>query len=370
MTGRTGPVGVGVVGAGFISAEYLRNLTSFPDLRVVCVADIDEAKAARRAHEFGVPCSGGLVDVLRHDDIEVVVNLTVPSAHAQVTHAALEAGRHVWVEKPFATDLQAGSHLLEEAGRRGLRIAGAPDTFLGAGNQSALSTVRRDVVGKPLSAFASMQGPGPELWHPSPAFYYSVGAGPLFDMGPYYLTTLIQIFGPIEQVTARVSTSREWREMRSGPNAGQSLEVHVPTHYVGTIDFEDGGFAQVVFSFDSPIRRTGVLEVNGTRGVVAMPDPNTFEEDHRVWGFGDEEPTRMLVESPGGHGRGLGVLDLARSVRSGVQERASGALACHVLDAMAAMDDAASARLPVPVTSSVAVPDLLPAEWDPTQATL
>jgi predicted dehydrogenase len=370
VTGGSGPVVVGVVGAGVISDEYLRNLTAFRDVRVVYVADLDGSRAAERAAEHGVAESGDLTGLLQRADVEVVVNLTVPSAHADVTRAALRAGKNVWVEKPFATTRREGQDLLEEAEVLGLRLAGAPDTFLGPGFQTALRTLREGTVGTPLSAFACTQGPGPERWHPNPGFLYEVGAGPLFDMGPYYLTALVQLLGPIEAVTARSSTSREVRVISEGPNAGATFPVRVPTHLTGIIDFRSGAFAQVVLSFDSPIRRSGILELNGTLGALTIPDPNTFDGDHVAWLHAAEEPPPTPPDPPLGWRRGLGVLDLARSMRCGTPERASGALAYHVLDAMVGLAESAVDRVPVPVQSTISVAESLPPRWDPSEATL
>ena len=363
----TGPMGVGLIGAGVISDTYLTNLTGFPDLRVLAVADLDTSRAAAQASKFGVPSSGTVAELLADPAIELVVNLTVPSAHVDVGLAALESGKHVWAEKPLAMDRQTGRKLLDRARERGLRVASAPDTVLGAGLQTARRAVDDGLIGTPMSGLALFQLPGPELWHPSPEFLYQPGAGPLLDIGPYYFTSLIQLFGPIRRVTGAGSRAQDRRVIASGPKAGTEFPVDVLTNVTALIEFERGGFAQVVFSFDSKLARRGLLEVTGTRGTAVLPDPNRFDGD-TVLHLGDEPQTL----APQGHSasRGTGALELARAVRAGVPERASGELAYHVLDAMLAVEESITLGHSVEVTSTIEVPPALPADWDPHAATL
>ena len=225
-----GAVGVGVIGAGVISSQYLRNLTAFPDLDVLFVADLDEARAHDQAAAFGVPGSGSVGELLAHDGIEIVVNLTIPRAHVDVALRALACGKHVWNEKPIALDRKSGRELLEAARGAGLRVGTAPDTFLGPGIQTARRLVESGAIGTPLTALTLLQGPGPESWHPNPDFLFQDGAGPLFDLGPYYLTALVQVLGPVAQVSAVSSKARAVRTVGSGPRAGQQFDVTVPTH--------------------------------------------------------------------------------------------------------------------------------------------
>lgn len=359
-------MGVGVIGAGVISDTYLTNLTSFPDLRVLFVADLDTARAAAQAAKFGVPSSGTVAELLASPDIELVVNLTVPSAHVDVGLAALESGKHVWAEKPLAMDRQTGRKLLDRARERGLRVASAPDTVLGAGLQTARRAVDAGTIGTPLSALALFQVPGPEIWHPSPEFLYQPGAGPLLDMGPYYLTTLIQLFGPIRRVTGSGARAQDRRVIASGPKAGTEFPVDVLTNVTALLEFERGGSAQVVFSFDSKLVRRGQLEVTGSAGTAVLPDPNKFVGSTLLH-LGDE-PEELAAQ---GHSaeRGTGALELARSIRAGVPERASGELAYHVLDALLAVEESIAAGHSVEVASTVEVPPALPVDWDPFSAT-
>ncbi|OUD87747.1 1,5-anhydro-D-fructose reductase [Clavibacter michiganensis subsp. michiganensis] len=240
MTGGTGRVGVGVIGAGVISGTYLENMTAMPDLEVLFVADIDLDRARSRAEEHGVPNHGTVDELLAMDEIEIVVNLTLPATHAEVGRRIVAAGKHVWSEKPLALDHESGQDLLEAARAAGVQVACAPDTVLGAGIQSAMRAIARGDIGEPLTATTLFHVPGPDAWHPNPEFLFAKGAGPLFDMGPYYVTTLVHAFGAAETVSAVSSTSRTTRTIGSGPRAGTDFPVEVPTHHAALISFAAG----------------------------------------------------------------------------------------------------------------------------------
>jgi predicted dehydrogenase len=365
----SGPVGVGVIGAGNISTQYLTTLTVLPDLRVLFVADLDLERARVQAEAFGVPRHGSVEQLLADDGIEIVVNLTIPAVHAEVGRRIIAAGRNVWSEKPLALDHESGRALLAAADAAGLRVACAPDTVLGPGIQSALRAIARGDIGEPLTALTLFQVPGPESWHPDPEFLFARGAGPLFDMGPYYLSTLVHAFGSIERVSAVSSTSHTTRTIGSGPRAGTSFPVGVPTHHAAIIGFVSGQSAQSTFSFQDAQKRMGFVEISGTEGTIVLPDPNRFDGDSTLWRSGTEEPTTLAAVGRA-YGRGTGVLDLARSIRHGVAERASGAIAAHVLDAMLAITLAAETRAPVELHSAIDRPEPLPEDWDPAAATL
>ncbi|WP_406643138.1 Gfo/Idh/MocA family protein [Amycolatopsis sp. WGS_07] len=228
------------MGAGFISDTYLENLTAFPDLRVVGVADLDVGRARGQAEKYGVPW-GGVADLLASQDVEIVVNLTVPAVHVEVSLAAVEAGKHVWTEKPLGLDRGSARKLLDRAREKGVRVACAPDTLLGAGHQTALRALADGRIGAPVTALALFQTPGPEGWHPSPEFLYQAGGGPLFDMGPYYLTQLVQVFGPVRKVTGAGGTVRGTRVVGAGPRAGTEFSVSVPTTVTALVEFVRGG---------------------------------------------------------------------------------------------------------------------------------
>jgi predicted dehydrogenase len=365
---RSGPVGVGIIGAGVISSTYLENLNSFPDTEVLAIGDLMPEAAKQRAAEHGVPTSGDVSVVLDHPDIEIVVNLTTPAAHAQVAGQAIAAGRHVWNEKPLTLDRASGRSLLDAADAAGLRIGCAPDTFLGSGLQAARRAIEGGAIGDPLTALILLQSPGPESWHPNPAFLFQAGAGPLFDIGPYYLTALLQIFGPAAAVAAIGSKAKDKRVIGSGPLAGREFDVTVPSQTSALARFESGQSLTAIFSFDSPVRRT-LLEVTGTEATMLVPDPNMFEGEVKVCKPAGEdwEPVESTTAQSS---RGTGVLDMARAIREGRPHRASGALAYHVLDIMIAMAESSDHGQFVDVESTVEPAAVLPEDWDPLAATL
>jgi predicted dehydrogenase len=364
----TGPVGVALIGAGVISTQYLTALSAFPDIDVVAVADLDVERARARARAHGVPASGDVASVLAIPEVEIVVNLTVPAAHAEVAAAVLRAGKHVYGEKPLALAPADGARILAEAHARGLRVGSAPDTFLGAGLQSAARAVSAGLIGEPVSATAVTQGPGPESWHPSPEFLFQYGAGPLFDIGPYYLTALVALFGPVTRVAATARRARAHRVIGSGPRQGTTFAVEVPTHVHALLDFAGGPSASATFSFDSSVPRR-MIEITGTEGTLSLPDPNTFEGPLRVRAF-DEQEWRDLPVTGTTAGRGIGVLDMARSLRGGTAHRASGELAQHVLELMSMVARSSDRHSFVQLRSSAPAVEPLADDWDPLAAAL
>jgi predicted dehydrogenase len=363
-----GPVGVALVGAGVISTQYLTALSGFPDIRVLAVADLDIERARAQARAYGVPEAGDVASALAIPEVEIVVNLTIPAAHAEVATAALRAGKHVYGEKPLALAPSDGAKILAEAQSRGLRVGSAPDTFLGAGLQSAARAVREGLIGEPVSATAITQGPGPESWHPSPEFLFQYGAGPLFDIGPYYLTALVALFGPVARVAATARQARSQRVIGSGPKQGTAFTVEVPTHVHALLDFAGGPSASATFSFDSA-RPRRMIEITGTEGTLSLPDPNTFEGPLRVQAFGDKD-WRDLPVTGTTAGRGIGVLDMARALRGGDPHRASGELAQHVLELMATVTESAERHGFIELESGAPAVQTLPPDWNPVAATL
>lgn len=367
--GRTGPVGVGVIGAGVIAGTYLENMTAMPDLVVHAVGDLVPEAAKARAEEYGVPVHGGVDVVLGHPDVEIVVDLTIPVAHAEVALAAIAASKHVYNEKPLSLDLDSAAQVMAAADKAGVRVACAPDTFLGAGLQTALKMVRRGDIGTPLTALTLMQSPGPESWHPNPAFLFQQGAGPLFDIGPYYLTTLVQTFGPAARVAAAASTARATRTIGSGPKAGEEFDVTVPTHHGAITVFENGASAQSIFSFDSPLPRAGFVEVTGTEATLAFPDPNQFDGPIKIRTRAGDD-WEVAAETTALSTRGTGVLDLARALRADTPHRASGEQALHVLDVMVSIARSAEKGEFVTLESTFTPVEALPDDWDPHARTL
>lgn len=365
----SGAAGIGIIGAGNISTQYLGNLTRFADVEVRFVADVDLRRAEAKASAYDVPAFGTVDELLARDDIELVVNLTIPAAHTEVGQRIIAAGKHVWTEKPLALDHAAAQELLASAEASGLRVGCAPDTVLGAGIQTALRAIARGDIGEPLTATTMFHVPGPEAWHPDPDFLYAKGAGPLFDMGPYYVTTLVHVFGSATRVQAVSSTSRQNRTIASGPRAGEIFPVEVPTHHAALIEFGPGRSAQSTFSFQHALRRTGFVEINGTEGTISLPDPNNFDGDSELWTYGSGEPVKIPAAGSS-DGRGTGVVELVRAIRSGAPERASGALAAHVLDILLGISDAAANGAPVEISSAAPAVPPLPEGWDPEARTL
>lgn len=373
---RTGPVGVGFIGTGMISNTYLENLNRFPDIDVLILGDLNPELARSRAEQHGVRQWGTADDVLQHEGVEVVVNLTIPAVHAEVAGAAVAAGKHVWTEKPISVDRASGRELLAQADAAGLLVGVAPDTVLGPGMQTALRAIARGDIGEPLSAQTVMQYVGPDSFHPNPEFLFSRGAGPLFDIGPYYLTALVQLFGSVRDVAAVGSRSRATRTIRAGDRAGTEFDVQVPTHVAALATFVDGGVSQSVLSFDSPLTRMGYVEVTGSEGTMIIPDPNLFTGEVKItrapaFAALAEDPSWETVEVCGAYAeRGLGVLDLARAARTGGTPLASGQLGFHVLDTLVAIDEAITERRVVEVESRVDRVPMVDLDLDPFAATL
>ena len=358
------PVGIAVIGCGNISNQYLKNLTRFPDVKVLFCADIDIERAKSQASAYDVPESGGVQQALDHPGVELAVNLTIPVAHAEVATAAIDAGKHVWYEKPLALDMDAARALLIAAKEKGVRVGCAPDTVLGAGLQSARRLIASGTIGTPLTALTLLQGPGPQAWHPDPEFLFAVGAGPLFDLGPYYLSTLATLFGPANRVAAVGRKPSATRVIVAGPRAGTEFAVDVPTYVSVLAEYASGQAASLLFSWDSPLSRYGFVEITGSEATLAVPDPNGFGGDLRLRRVGDQDWT--VVPSRGATaGRGMGVLDMVRGIRRGEPHRASAEIALHVLEMMVAIERSATAASFEPVASSFDAPEPLDAEWDP-----
>jgi predicted dehydrogenase len=376
---RTGRVGVGLIGAGMISNQYLTNLSQYPDIEVVAVGDMNADRAAAQAAAFGVAKSGDAASILADDDVEIVINLTIPAAHVEVSTAALEAGKHVWSEKPIGIDRTAAKGLVELANERGLLLGIAPDTVLGPRWQTAKRAIQAGVIGTPLTATTAFQSQGPDWFHPDPEFLFAQGAGPLFDMGPYYLSALVHLLGPLTQVVAVGTKAWETRTIRTGPRAGTAFPVEVPTHLTVISRLANGEAASSLMSTDTALHRHGVFEINGTEGTLVLGDPNyfgggTLKLYRPVTEFTDgglsQEPEILAEEGPLS-GRGVGALTMARTLRSGGDLHiATGEVGYHVLDAMTSIEESVERQAFVDLESTVAPIPALPADFDPFAATL
>ncbi|MFL5760949.1 MAG: Gfo/Idh/MocA family protein [Thermomicrobiales bacterium] len=356
-------IGVGVIGCGFISGIYLENMPGFEVLEVVACADISMERAKARAAEYGVPKACTVEELLADPTVDLVVNLTVPAAHYDVAKAAIASGKSVYNEKPLAIQRAEGRQLLEDARSRGVRVGGAPDTFLGAGLQTCRDLIDEGGIGAPVAATAFMLCHGHEHWHPDPAFYYQVGGGPMFDMGPYYLTALMALLGPVRRVTGSTRITFPQRTISSKPKAGEKIDVQVPTHVAAVLDFAGGTIATIVTSFDVWSAETPRLEIYGSTGSLSLPDPNMFDGPVRIRQPQEDTWAEIPIERPyRANCRGLGVADMAHGLRSGRPHRANGELAYHVLDVMHAIHDASSNGRHVDVESTFPLPAPLPCD--------
>ncbi|MBJ6361163.1 Gfo/Idh/MocA family protein [Paenibacillus sp. GCM10012307] len=339
-----GKMKVGIIGCGNISRIYFENLQKYDEVEVYACADLDVSRAEARAAEFGIPKAYSVEDLIADPVVEIVVNLTIPQAHASVSIQALEAGKHVYVEKPLAVTREEGLKMLETARSKGVRLAGAPETFLGGGIQTCRKLIDDGAIGTPISASGFMLCGGHEGWHPDPAFYYQVGGGPMFDMGPYYLTAFVALLGPIRRVTGSAVISYPERTITSEPKRGQKVKVETPTHLAGVLDFESGAVGTLITSFDA-IAGTSLpnIEIHGSAGTLLVPDPNGFGGTVRLRRAGSHEWEEIpLTHGYTDNNRGIGVADMARAIREGGQHRANGEMAYHVLEAMHGFHDASS----------------------------
>ena len=344
------PLGIGVVGCGVISEIYLKNAAMFPQIEVRAVADLIPEAAAARAGAFGVEDMTP-DQLMERDDVDIVLNLTIPAAHAEVGQRALAAGKHVYSEKPLAGSLADARALSDAADAAGLRLGCAPDTFLGGGHQTARALVDAGRIGTPSAGTAVLMLAGHERWHPNPDFYYQPGGGPLLDMGPYYITAMVNLLGPVARVSALASRGRETRTIATGPRAGQSVPVEVQTHVAGVMEFASGALVQIATSFEVRAHRHTPLELYGPDGSLLIPDPNRF--DGTVELFDDAWAPQPMRHAHGdGNYRGLGLADMAAAIVEGRPHRASGALALHVLEVMEALLASAEEARAVDITST------------------
>lgn len=334
---------IGIIGCGNISAIYLQNLQAFEETDVIAVADLDLDRAAQRAAEYDIPLACTPEEIFRHPDIELVINLTVPKAHAAVCRQALEAGKHVYVEKPLSVTVEEGANLAALARSKGLLLGCAPDTFLGAGVQTSLDLIQSGAIGRPLSATAFMMSRGHEHWHPAPHFYYEQGGGPLYDMGPYYFTALVQLLGPIRRVSGSAATSFAERTITSKERYGETIPVETPTHLTGTMEFSSGAVGTMIMSFDimTPTNYPSI-EIFGSEGNLRVPDPNHFGGPVLLRRKEDADWREVgQAHKYSQNARGIGVLDMAYAIRNGRQHRANGNVALHVLEVMVGFHQAA-----------------------------
>ncbi|MEY2849221.1 MAG: hypothetical protein RI885_1888 [Actinomycetota bacterium] len=343
----TEPHGLAIIGLGNISGAYLETIGRHPAIEIVAVADLDRSRADAVAAEYGATALD-VAEAVAHPGVETVLNLTIPAAHAEVALAAIAAGRNVYGEKPLTKTLAEADQVLAAAEAAGTRVGSAPDTVLGTGIQTARAAVDDGMIGEPIAATASWFAPGHELWHPNPDFYYVDGGGPLLDMGPYYVTALVHLLGPVVSVQGAASRRRDVRTIASGPRAGATIPVEVATHVTGVLEHASGMLSTVTLSFDGVHSDAQSIEVHGTEGSLAVPDPNTFDGEVRLFRLGASEWERLAPAAGFVDGsRGVGLLDFVATADG--ESRAGGRLGRHVLEVMvellAAADDGTRRRI-------------------------
>ena len=353
-------VRIGIIGCGKISDAYFKGMARYDILEIVACADLDVARARAKAAQHGIARGGSVAELLADPSIEIAVNLTIPQAHVTVNEEALRAGKHVYVEKPFALDSGEGRRVLALAQSLGLRVSCAPDTFLGGGIQTCRKLIDDGAIGRPVSALAFCMGHGHESWHPAPEFYYQKGGGPMFDMGPYYITALVNFLGPVVRVAGSSQTTFPERTITNPDRFGQKIPVNTPTHLTGVMDFANGASVTMVMSFDVWSYPLPQIVVFGTESTLEVPDPNVFNGTPRLRSRDGKAYEPVPLTHTGDRLRGTGVADLAYALRSGRAHRASGELANHVVEVMEAFERSSVTQQHVQIASTCVRPAVLP----------
>jgi predicted dehydrogenase len=349
---------VALLGTGNIGPQYVRGVRAFRHLALTTCADIDEARAQAFAREHDLRALS--VDaLLAAPDIDIIINLTIPRVHAELSSAIVRAGKHVYSEKPLATGRADAQALLNEAEAAGVRVGCAPDTFLGGGLQTCRRLIDDGAIGDPVAATGFMGGHGPDEWHPNPWMFYQPGAGPMLDMGPYYLTALVTLLGDIRRVAGIARASFPVRTAGHESVRGQSVPVEVPTHISGTLQFASGAVASLTTTFDIWAHRQPIIEIYGSHGTLRVPDPNSFGGAVELWTTEAQDWRIIPLTHSDSVGRGIGVADMAAAIRADRPHRASGALALHVLDAMLAFEESSQSGEHVSLHTHVDRPDAL-----------
>ncbi len=332
---------IGVIGCGNISDIYLKNSLNHEILEVSACSDLIRERAEEKSQKYSIPRTCQTEELLNDPDIDIVLNLTTPPYHAEICLSALNAGKHVYVEKPLALSRKDGQKILQTARENGLLVGSAPDTFMGAGIQTCRRLIDEGRIGDLVGANAFMMGHGHENWHPDPAFYYQPGGGPMFDMGPYYLTALVSLMGPVKRVTGSTGMAFKERTITSQARFGEKIKVKVPTHVTGLLDFENGAIGCIITSFDVWKSHQTGIEIYGTLGSLEVPDPNAFKGPVKI--FRPEAGQWEVIPlkgGPTGNARGIGLADMAHALNAQRAHRANGEMAFHVLDIMHGIHEA------------------------------
>ncbi|MGY8907537.1 MAG: Gfo/Idh/MocA family protein [Pseudomonadales bacterium] len=362
----TKPLGVGIIGCGNISAAYLQLAPMFKGYEILSVADINMENATARADEFGVRAET-VDELLSANDVDLVINLTIPAAHVEVSRAILKAGKHVYSEKPFVLSLAEAQELGAVAQANNVRIGSAPDTFMGASHQLARNLVDRGEIGSVTSGTAVVMSPGMEDWHPNPDFFFLKGAGPILDLGPYYICNLVQILGPVKKVTSFTGSASATRTIANGPRNGEIIPVKTPTTIHALLSFENGAIITLLASWDVFASNHPIMELYGTEGTMNVPDPNFFggvvtvteragDAVEKTWDHPFAIPN---FEENQANYRGAGLADMALSISANTSHRCNEAFATHVVEVMTAVLEAGETGEVMTMTTTCERPDAL-----------
>lgn len=366
-------LGIGIIGCGNISAAYMRLGPLFKGIKMVACADISMDAAKARASEFCLRADS-IDDLLAADDIDIIVNLTIPAAHVEVSSSALKAGKHVYSEKPFVLSKEEGDQLKALADEKGLRVGSAPDTFLGGAHQLARYIVDEGLIGNISTGTCAVMNHGMEDWHPNPDFFFQPGAGPILDLGPYYISNLVQLLGPVSYVTAMTTTPRNEREILNGPRMGQKVPVRTPTSVHALLSFESGALINLISSWDVWHHAHNHMELYGADGTLYLPDPNFFGGELKLtrrnemidlpawdhpFSIGNEKDHE---DKPIANYRTAGLADMAISILEDRPHRCSLDFAHHVVDIMTAILASGEQKKSVDMTTRCARPEALPAD--------
>ena len=352
---------IGIVGSGFISRAYLKAAQDFPNVRIIACSDVNLAAAEEKAREFRIKAQS-VDELLGNSAIDLVLNLTVPQSHGAVSLRAVEAGKHVYSEKPLALSTKEATELVSAVGARGKRVGVAPDTFLGGGQQTARRLIDSGEIGKPIGGTAFILLPGHEHWHPNPDFFYQAGGGPVFDMGPYYLTALVNLLGPVKRVTSIGRRTLNEREIQSGPRKGERIPVSILTHFNALLEFETGPVVSFHASFDVKDIPIGRLKSTAPKALCKCLIP-ILSADLSAF-----KTSKTVAEIPLTHGfcdrnyRIIGVAEMDKAIESRKPHRASADLGYHVLEVMEAIVTTGDHGSPVAISSRCERPAALPSQ--------
>lgn len=352
---------VGIIGCGKISDAYFEGCRAFDVLEIVACSDLNLETARAKAQQHTIEKAVPVDELLADPAVDIVVNLTIPQAHVEVNLRAIEAGKHVFCEKPFALNFADGERVLAAAKNQKVLIGCAPDTFLGTAMQTCRKIIDEGGIGEPIGATAFTASHGPEGWHPNPEFFYKPGGGPMFDMGPYYLTALINLLGPIRRVCGSTRISFPRRIIGSQPFAGKMIEVATPTHLTGVADFVSGAVGTVIMSFDVWKTNLPPIEIFGSEATLSVPDPNMTTGTVTILRLGEEPEDVPLTHAAGNPFRGIGVADLASAILNGRRPRTDGQMANHVVEVMQSFEASSQTGRHIEIQSRCERPEPLAA---------